>query len=80
MDQTSMEVVDQKSRVKQHLVKNLINMLVDMLPEELLKDLVGNILEKVEDLATKTENKYDDIIVKAMCGKIRDAFDIPDKE
>ena len=66
--------------MKEQLIKNLISLILGMLDEETMKQFVDKILDVVENQIEKTPNKWDDMVIGGLCGKIREAFDIPDND
>ena len=51
-----------------------------VIPDSVMKSAIDALLDKIEDAAAKSPNPFDDILVNALCGKIRSAFQVPDND
>ena len=66
--------------MKELLLKTLISMLLGMLTEKNMRAFIDWILDFAEDAAMNSENKYDDVVILGLCGKIRTVFGVPDND
>lgn len=66
--------------MKDLLLKTLISALLGMLSEKRMRDLVDWILDFAENAALESENKWDDVVILSLCGKIRTVFGVPDND
>ncbi len=66
--------------MKEKLVQHLVTVLLDIITEENSKKVIDSILDIVENQVEKTENKWDDMVIGGLCGKIREVFEITDND
>lgn len=66
--------METKSKLEKSLAY-IVNLILDSLTPELAKSFILSILDKLEDLVKKTDNKIDDIIIISLCNKIRKLLD-----
>ncbi len=62
------------------LIMWLVEMLLGFLSAERLKEFADMLLDFVENYVTGSKSTVDDALVLPLCGKIREAFDIPDDD
>lgn len=54
--------------------------LMAVIPDSVMKSAIDALLDKIEDAAANSPNPFDDVLVNALCGKIRSAFQVPDND
>ncbi|MCF7847526.1 MAG: hypothetical protein K9M45_01650 [Kiritimatiellales bacterium] len=64
----------------QRALIQLIGIVIAMLKPEHVAELLDFILDKIEDLVSRTDNKIDDAIVLPLCNTIRAGLNIPDND
>ncbi len=59
---------------------SIVTALVAALPDEALKKVADAAIDAAESLVEKSDNSIDDMIVLPITRKVRQAFNIPDKD
>lgn len=65
----------QNSKLESAL-KLVVNMILDALTPKLAQLFIGKLLDSLEEISKKTDNKVDDIIIHALCNKARQILNI----
>ena len=62
------------------IITSILSAILALLSEDKFKAVVDSLLDKVEDLVEKSDNKIDDAIVLPLCKKLRELLDVPDND
>lgn len=64
--------------MKETMIKLLIKALLSMLTEERLKEFADRLVDLIEDVVSKSDNKWDDAVILPLCALVRETFDVED--
>ena len=67
-----------KNGMLEGALKIVVNIILDSLTPELARKFILISLSKLEEITQNTENKFDDIIVRALCNKVRQILISPE--
>ena len=62
--------------MKETMIKLLIKALLSMLTEERLKEFADRLVDLIEDVVSKSDNKWDDAVILPLCALVRKTFDV----
>ena len=63
-----------------NLVTQIINLLLGLVNKEQYKLIVDKLIDAIEDVVEKSDNKIDDALVLPLCVKLREILDVPDND
>lgn len=66
--------------MKAQMLQLLFTALMTFFNEELMKKFADTLLDFVEDFVAGTNSKIDDMLILPLCNRVREAFDIEDKD
>ena len=64
--------------MKETMIKLLIKALLSMLTEERLREFADRLVDLIEDVVSKSDNKWDDAVILPLCALVCKTFDVED--